>query len=58
MMNERLCLLKFSLKLQSGWSALIALLLVLVLDGTHFFWFDYLQLLLFYTCFLLSNNYL
>jgi hypothetical protein len=38
-MNEHRFLLKFSLKLQSGWSALIALSLVLGLEGTHFFWF-------------------
>jgi len=39
MMKEHLYLLKFSLKLQSGWSVLIALSLVLALEGTHFFWF-------------------
>lgn len=39
MMKDHLSLLKFSLKLQSGWSALIALLLVLALEGTLFFWF-------------------
>ena len=38
-MTEHLYLLKFSLKLQSGWSVLIALSLVLALEGTHFFWF-------------------
>jgi len=38
MINEHLFLLRFLLKLQSGWSALIALLLVLALEGTHFFW--------------------
>ena len=39
MMKEHLYLLKFSLKLLSGWSVLIALSLVLALEGTHFFWF-------------------
>lgn len=37
-MNEHLFLLRFLLKLQSGWSALIALLLVPALEGTPFFW--------------------
>ena len=40
-MKEHLYLLKFSLKLQSGWSVLIALSLVLALEGTHFFWFAF-----------------
>ena len=38
-MKEHLYLLKFSLKLLRGWSVLIALSLVLALEGTHFFWF-------------------
>jgi hypothetical protein len=45
MMKEHLFLLKFSLKLRSGWSVLIALSLVLALEGTHFFWFACLHVI-------------